>query len=95
MAWIVAEKSDITDLERPKFVGRAEKTILPEWLGVTEFKVTAKSTTRFFVRQFRKPANDFLKALTANNGRAAGRTVIGKAAGGFADELNRKPEKIA
>src|ERR1700728_3813527 len=91
----MAEKRYITDPEHSKLVRRTAKTILPKRLSVTEFKVTAKSPTCFFVCQFRKPANDFQEALAANNGRAGRRAVIGKAIGGFADELNRKSEKIA
>ncbi len=95
LARIVAEKRDLTDPERLEFVWRTVKTILPEWLGAAEFKVAAESATSAFIRQFRKPANDFLKALAAHDRRAGGCAVVGKAAGGFAHKLNCKSKKIA
>ena len=88
------QERNVSNLEGPEFVWRSKKAILPKRVNFADFEIAAKSATRSFDCQTRKPANDFLQASFADNCRSVGDAVIRKAAGRLTDKLDCETEEV-
>ena len=93
LARVVASEGDVADPEKFEFLRPAEKTVFPERLHHVEFKIRPESATRSFECQPRKPTSDLLQTPFTDNRRTGRQAIIGKAAGGLADELNGESKK--
>ena len=88
------QERNVANLEGPEFLWRSKKAILPKRINLADFEIAAKSATRSFECQTRKPGNDFLKAFFTDNCRSGGDAVIRKAAGRSTDKLDCETEEV-
>jgi hypothetical protein len=95
LAGIVAKKRYAADSKGLELVRFTEKAVFPKRFTGCKFEIGPEPTTRAFERQFRKPANDFLKTSRAGNRRPVCNPVIRKTFVRLENQSRRKPEKRA